>query len=105
MPDSVTGVRRRRTRSSQTDGLGQIVDRINGLVSRNRLLEEENQRLQRMLEEIRGMLNVTDGRVVATAPKKRRRSPSPEVLEKRREALAKARAVRLAKIKAARGAG
>ena len=102
VPENVTGVRRRRGRAVQPDGLGQIVDRINGLVSRNRELETENQRLQKMLEEIRGMLNVTDGRAVASAARRRRKSPSPEVLEKRREALAKARAVRLAKIRAQR---
>lgn len=100
MPDNVTGIRRRRSRIAQPDGLGQIVDRINGLVARNRQLENENQRLQRMLEEIRGVLDVTDGRAAPTTPRRRRKSPSPEVLEKRREALAKARAVRLAKIKA-----
>ena len=101
MPENVTGVRRRRSRTSQPDGLGQIVDRINVLVARNRQLETENQRLQRMLEEIRGVLDVTDGRaVLPTGPRRRRKSPSPEVLEKRREALAKARAVRLAKIRA-----
>lgn len=103
MPDNASGVRRRRSRSLQADGLAQIVDRINGLVARNRQLESENQRLQSMLEEIRGVLNVTDGRTAATAPRRRRKSPSPEVLEKRREALAKARAVRLAKIRAAKG--
>jgi hypothetical protein len=100
VPENVTGVRRRRSRIAQPDGLGQIVDRINGLVARNRQLETENQRLQRMLEEIRGVLDVTDGRAVPSAPRRRRKSPSPEVLEKRREALAKARAVRLAKIRA-----
>ncbi len=105
VPENVTGLRRRRGRAPQPDGLSQIVDRINGLVSRNRQLETENQRLQRMLEEIRGTLNVTDGRVPATAPKRRRKSPSPEVLEKRREALAKARAVRLSRIRAQKQEG
>ncbi|HKA09446.1 MAG TPA: hypothetical protein VKI99_03150 [Candidatus Dormibacteraeota bacterium] len=105
MPENVTGVRRRRSRNAQADGLGQIVDRINVLVARNRQLETENQRLQRMLEEIRGVLDVTDGRPAPPAPKRRRKSPSPEVLEKRREALAKARAVRLAKIRAQREEG
>lgn len=100
MPENVTGVRRRRSRTIQPDGLGQIVERINGLVARNRQLESENHRLQKMLEEIRGVLNVTDGRVTVTTAKRRRKSPTPEVLEKRREALAKARAVRLARIKA-----
>jgi hypothetical protein len=58
-----------------------------------------------MLEEIRGTLNVTDGRAPTTAPKRRRKSPSPEVLEKRREALAKARAVRLSRIRAQKEEG
>ena len=105
MPDNASGVRRRRSRSLPADGLTQIVDRINGLVARNRQLESENQRLQSMLEEIRGVLNVTDGRTAAAAPRRRRKSPSPEVLEKMREALAKARAVRLAKIRASKGEG
>ncbi len=84
----------------QHDGLGQIVERINGLVARNRQLETENHQLQKMLEEIRAVLNVSDGRVAVAVAKRRRKSPSPEVLQKRREALAKARAVRLARIKA-----
>ena len=118
---STTTVRTRR-RSARTD-LDSVVSQITQLVARNETLKRENaelvaanERLRRELTEIGSALgSLSGGRgrrgrrgaafaVVAEAKPRRQRKPvtDPDALERRRAALAKARAARAEKLKAAR---
>jgi len=118
----ITGRGRRRTSRSGGDSrpivdqIGQIVAANETLQRENRDLAAENERLRRQLGEIGTALGrLTGGRrgrggrraeAVEAAPPRRARRPitDPEVLEKRRQALAKARAARAERLAAARAA-
>lgn len=127
--DSRPATRRRRTSRTSGDSRG-IVDQITQLVTaneslqaENRALVEENQRLRGELMQIGsalGRLTGGSGRgrrgrraaefpltVTPEAKPRRQRKPitDPEALEKRKQALVRARAVRAERLAAARAAG
>jgi hypothetical protein len=115
--------RRRRTTRTRTDA-GSVIGQITQLVATNENLKRENAELLAVNEQLRAHLaeiGITLGRltggprrrgrrgaepfaVVAEAKPKRTRKPitDPEQLERRRAALAKARAARAEKLAAAR---
>ncbi len=120
-----TTTTRRRTTRARTDS-GSVVGQITQLVAANQNLKLENaellaanERLRRELAEIGSALGtLTSGRgrrgrrgaeftVVADAKPKPKRRPitDPEQLERRKAALAKARAARAEKLAAARADG
>jgi len=114
--------RPRKTAGPPAETDRRLLDGVRGLVERNALLEAENRRLRSLLDEISKSLRIspaaagTAATVVGEAPRRRgrpRKNPDapvrvrrkitdPEVLEKRRSALAKARAVRAERIAAAK---
>ena len=115
--------RPRKTTSAPADSDRRLLDGVRGLVERNAVLEAENQRLRTLLDEISRSLRIKSTATPvapaiegADAPRRRgrpRKNPEaparvrrkitdPEVLEKRRSALAKARAVRAERLAAAR---
>lgn len=120
---------RRRTRSASATSTRSVVDQISQIVSANEGLQRENVELRSEVERLRGELTeigsalgrLSGGRrggrgrrgvalatlTVAEAKPKRQRKPitDPVVLEKRRLALAKARAARAEKLAAAKVAG
>ncbi|HXM55696.1 MAG TPA: hypothetical protein VOB72_09925 [Candidatus Dormibacteraeota bacterium] len=119
-----TTTTRTRGRSARSDA-GSVVSQITQLVVANETLKRENAELVAANEQLRAQLDqigsalgsLTSGRgrrgrqaaafaVVADAKPKRTRKPitDPEQLERRRQALAKARAARAEKLAAARGA-
>lgn len=127
--ESRPGTRRRRSSRSSGDSRG-IVDQITQLVSANETLQrenrelvEENQRLRGELVQIGsalGRLTGGSGRGrrgrrgaelalpgVTEARPRRQRKPitDPEALEKRKQALVRARAVRAERLAAARASG
>ncbi|MEA2682238.1 MAG: hypothetical protein QOK05_566 [Chloroflexota bacterium] len=108
---------RRTAVSADTDR--RLLQGVRGLVERNAELEAENRRLRQLVDDISRSLNVRADRpapVDGTAPRRRgrpRKNPEapvrerkkitdPAVLEKRRQALTKARAVRQERLAAAR---
>ena len=113
------GSRNKTPRATRVDTDRRLVDGVRGLVGRVAELEAENARLRQLLDEISRSLRAP----AATAPaagaterrrgrprknpeapvRRRRKITDPEVLEKRRNALAKARAVRAERLAAARG--
>jgi hypothetical protein len=114
--------RRRRTARARSDA-GSVVGQITQLVTANETLKRENaelltanERLRRELAEIGSALGSLTGgprrrgrrgaelAVLAEAKPKRQRRPitDPELLERRRQALAKARAARAEKLAAAK---
>jgi hypothetical protein len=127
------GSKNRTPRAPRADADRGLLDGVRGLVERNAELEAENRRLRQLLDEISRSLKVQPAAPAATAtrrgrraqvasvtegetprrrgrPRKsaaparvRRKITDPEVLEKRRSALAKARAVRAERLAAARG--
>lgn len=126
------GSKNRRPTAATADKDSGLLEGVRGLVERNAQLEAENRRLRLLLDEISRSLKVQPGsppgdtprrrgrppRVVEpgadaprrgrprkslTPPKVRRKITDPVVLEKRRAALAKARAVRAERLAAARG--
>jgi hypothetical protein len=110
-------VRRRRTRSTTP-----VVDQITQLVTQNEQLQVENANLRAVNEGLRAQLGeigealgrVAGGRrsrrgagaTAVAAPARRTRKPitDPAVIEKRRQALVRARAARAERIAAARAA-
>jgi hypothetical protein len=93
---------------------GSAAGSIAALVARNAELEAENSTLKAELDEVHSALGTVPGKrrgrppgqsaQSVTAPKKTRRPiTDPAVLERKREALAKARAARAAKREAANG--
>jgi hypothetical protein len=124
--DSRTGTRRRRSSRTSGDSRG-IVDQITQLVSANEQLQRENRELVEENQRLRGELMQIDsalGRLtgsprgrrgrrgaelalpVAEARPRRQRKPitDPEALERRKQALVRARAVRAERLAAARAA-
>jgi hypothetical protein len=126
--DSRTGTRRRRTGRLSGDSRG-IVDQITQLVNANESLQRENRELVEENQRLRGELMQIDsalGRLTGAAPRGRRgrrggelvlpsvaearprrqRKPitDPEALERRKQALVRARAVRAERLAAARAA-
>ena len=116
--------RPRKTTSAAAETDRGLLDGVKSLVERNAVLEAENKRLRTLLDEISRSLRTTPpARATATAasatdaprrrgrPRKnpeapvkvRRKITDPVVLEKRRSALAKARAVRAERLAAAKG--
>ena len=113
--------RQPRVTTAETDS--GLLTGIRGLVERNAELEAENRRLRQLIDEISRSLRLKPATAIATttatatAPRRRGRPPKvvdaavrvrrkitdPVVLEKRRAALAKARAVRAERLAAARG--
>jgi hypothetical protein len=96
-----------------------LLDDVRGMVERNSLLEAENKRLRQLLDEISSSLKVPVQVVTSTIlgegpgrrgrrrslnviARPRRKITDPELLEKRRQALAKARAVRAERLAAAK---
>lgn len=123
--DSRPAVRGRRRGSGPLAGTAPIVGQISQIVAANQLLQRENkelqgenERLKAQLREIGDALNVLTGSprqrrgrraaevLVQSAPPRRTRKPitDPVILEKRRQALARARAARAEKLAAARAA-
>ena len=115
------GTRRRATRARSDAGsvVGQITQLVSAnetLMRENTELTAENQRLRSELTQIGSALGRltggprrrarrgADAAVLAEAKPKRQRKPitDPEQLERRRQALAKARAARAEKLAAAR---
>ena len=126
------GSKNRVPHVARSDSDRGLLDGVRGLVERNAELEAENRRLRQLLDEISRSLKVQPsaaklesprrgrppGAAVADAaetprrrgrPRKaetptkvRRKITDPEVLEKRRAALTKARAVRAERLAAAR---
>jgi hypothetical protein len=113
---------RRRTTRARSDA-GSVVGQITQLVATNDTLKRENAELLALNEQLRAQLleigsalgRLTGGprrrgrrgaelAVVAEAEPRRQRKPitDPEQLERRRQALAKARAARAEKLAAAR---
>jgi hypothetical protein len=122
---STTTTRRRRTTTRARSDAGSVVGQITQLVTANEALKRENAellavngQLRAQLQEIGSALGrLGSGRrgrgrggselaVVAEAKPKRQRKPitDPTQIERRRQALAKARAVRAEKLAAAREA-
>jgi hypothetical protein len=117
--DTQTSGRRRRSSRSTAEP---IVDQITRLVTENESLQLEVARLRTDNEHLRGQLNEIGsalGRLggrrgrrgpiaapTGTAAPRRRRRPitDPELLEKRRQALVRARAARAERLAAARAA-
>ena len=116
--------RPRKTTGPAAESDRHLLDGVRGLVERNAVLEAENRRLRGLLDEISKSLRTTPA--VAAAPaaegdaaaprrrgrprknpeapvRERRKITDPEVLEKRRAALTRARAVRAERLAAARG--
>ena len=121
---TTTTTRRRRTTRARSDA-GSVVGQITQLVTANETLKRENAELLAFNEQLRSQLaeigstlgRLTGGRgrrgrrgaelAMLTEPKpKRQRRPitDPEQLERRKAALAKARAARAEKLAAARSA-
>ena len=119
---TMTGARRRRTGRARSD-TAPVVGQITQLVAANETLKRENAELLAFNEQLRAQLleigsalgSLTGGRgrrgrlpaqlaVVAEAKPRRQRKPitDPQQLERRRAALAKARAARAEKLKAER---
>jgi hypothetical protein len=118
-----TTTRGRRTTRARSDA-GSVVGQITQLVSANETLKRENAELLAFNEQLRAQLDqigsalggLANGRrrrgrrgavqpfLLPDAKPKRTRKPitDPEQLERRRQALAKARAARAAKLAAAR---
>lgn len=111
--------RPRRSTSAGDPDRG-VVSSVRALVQRNAELEAENRRLRQLIDQVSRSLKGTSERPGvggADTPRRRgrpRKNPEapvrerrkitdPEVLEKRRQALAKARAVRAERLAAARG--
>ena len=114
--------RPRKTTGAPAETDRRLLDGVRGLVERNALLEAENRRLRTLLDEISKSLRISPAPAVAAAalagdaprrrgrPRKdpdapvkvRRKITDPEVLEKRRAALSKARAVRAERLAAAK---
>jgi len=113
---------RRRTTRARSDA-GNVVSQITQLVSANETLKRENAQLVAVNEQLKAQLleigsalgRLTGGPrrrgrggaetiVLAEAKPRRQRKPitDPEALERRRQALAKARAARAEKLRAAR---
>jgi hypothetical protein len=120
---SATTTRRRRTARARSDA-GPVVGQITQLVATNETLKRENAELLALNEQLRAHLleigsalgRLTGGPrrrgrgaaaplVLAEPKPKRQRKPitDPEQLERRRQALAKARTARAEKLAAARG--
>lgn len=114
--------RPRKASGAPADTDRRLLDGVRGLVERNAVLEAENKRLRGLLDEISRSLRISTPAVAAATsgtdtprrrgrPRKnpeapvrvRRKITDPAVLEKRRAALAKARAVRAERLAAARG--
>jgi hypothetical protein len=99
-----------------TDADRGLLNGVRGLVERNAELESENRRLRQLLDEIsRSLKSPATAASSGEAPRRRGRPPKsdatprirrkitdPILLEKRRAALAKARAVRAERLAAAR---
>jgi hypothetical protein len=86
----------------------QLVATNEALQRQNRELAEENRRLRDQLSEIGSALGrLTGGTRAPAARPRRERKPitDPEALERRRQALIKARAARAEKLAAAKAAG
>ena len=113
--DTTSSGRGRRRRSATMTGSGPIIGQVNQIVKANELLRHENAELLALNEQLRAQLDqigtalgrLTRGerrgrgrRAAAasagepTARRPRRPITDPEVLERRRQALARARAVR-----------
>ena len=121
IPNTTKGARRRRTTRARSDA-GSVVGQITQLVATTETLKRENAELLAFNEQLRAQLDqigtalggLTDRRrrgrgaaqpfLLADAKPKRTRKPitDPEQLERRRQALAKARAARAEKLAAAR---
>ena len=120
---ATNGARRRRTATRARSDAGSVVGQITQLVATNETLKRENAELLAVNEQLRSQLleiGTTLGRltggprrrsrgaaqplVLAEAKPKRTRKPitDPAQLERRRVALAKARAARAEKLAAAR---
>ncbi|MFN2465460.1 MAG: hypothetical protein ABR598_04250 [Candidatus Dormibacteria bacterium] len=127
------GSRTRKPRAGVTEADRSLLAGVRGLVERVAELETENRRLRQLLDEISQSLQSPSGASSADAPRRRGRPPKvqttgaedrprrgrprktpgtpkvrrkitdPVVLEKRRAALAKARAVRAERLAAAKG--
>ncbi|HEV1996882.1 MAG TPA: hypothetical protein VGR61_01975 [Candidatus Dormibacteraeota bacterium] len=127
------GSRTRTPRVSTADTDRGLLNGVRGLVERNAELEAENRRLRQLLDEISRSLKVQPATPTGEATRRRGRPPKavdpagdaprrrgrprkseapvkvrrkitdPVVLERRRAALTKARAVRAERLAAARG--
>src|SRR5690349_8863762 len=123
MPRGTSTATTRRRRTARSDA-GSVIGQITQLVATNETLKRENAELLALNEQLRAQLTEigsTLGRltggprrrgrgaaqplVLAEPKPKRTRKPitDPEQLERRRHALAKARAARAEKMAAARG--
>lgn len=113
----MTGPRRSTSAGDPDRG---VLASVRALVVRNAELEAENRRLRQLIDQVSHSLKATPERPSlggSDAPRRRgrpRKNPEapvrvrrkitdPEVLEKRRQALTKARAVRAERLAAARG--
>jgi hypothetical protein len=112
--------RPRKNPAAPAESDRRLLDGVRGLVERNSLLEAENRRLRELLDQISRSLRAPSAAGGAPgpagdAPRRRGRPPKtpaptrprrkitdPEILEKRRAALTKARAVRAERLAAAR---
>lgn len=127
------GSKNRTARADASDSDRGLLNGVRGLVERNAELEAENRRLRQLLDEISRSLKVQPAAAPGEAPRRRGRPPKvvdasvdpprrrgrprksdaalkvrrkitdPVVLEQRRAALTKARAVRAERLAAARG--
>lgn len=112
-PGTGRGSNGRRRAQRSAGGTGTVVSQITEIIARNQTLQrenreltEENRRLRDQLSEIGSALGRLTGGTRAPAAKPRReRRPitDPEALERRRQALVKARAARAEKLAAAKG--
>ena len=117
------GSKTRRPRVNTAESDRGLLSGVRALVERNAELEAENRRLRELIDEISRSLRLRPAtsaetatisgdaprrrgrppKIVDAAVKVRRKITDPVVLEKRRAALTKARAVRAARLAAARG--
>jgi hypothetical protein len=118
------GSKTRQPRGTTAETGQGLLNGVRGLVERNAELEAENRRLRELIDEVSRSLRLKPNTSAATAtagtgdaPRRRGRPPKivdaavkvrrkitdPVVLEKRRAALTKARAVRAERLAAARG--
>jgi len=119
------GSKTRQPRGTTAETGQGLLNGVRGLVERNAELEAENRRLRELIDEVSRSLRLKPNtsaasataaatgdaprrrgrppKIVDAAVKVRRKITDPVVLEKRRAALTKARAVRAERLAAARG--